>query len=326
MMGVDVVTKAASMAKPQTERLGVAALEYFFSKNGWLFREQTTHDYGIDAHVEIVVDERPTGKLIALQIKTGTSFFGEQADGAYIFRTDDKHLAYWVGHSMPVVVVLYNPDSKEACWQHVSRQAVETTGKGWKLSIPKVNLFDKPAQSLKAFEALTQPEPYMRRLNRLRVDRHWMDLIDQGFDVRVEFEDWVNKSLSRYQITISNDHEKETWPTLYTPGVSIEEMLAHFFPWADFSLDQEAHEDGARARWEDECYAWRDEETGTIYHTTPFEKWYKPQEGIVSVSEDGETASYSLFLSLNEFGRSFLLMDDYLADPDAPETIGFTLD
>lgn len=315
------------MTKPQTERLGVSALDYFFSENGWLFREQTTHDYGIDAHIEIVENERPTGKLIALQIKAGKSFFEEEVEGTYVYRTDEKHIAYWVGHSMPVIIVLFNPETKQAYWQHVSRQAVKTTGKGWKLFIPKVGIFEEPDQCLKALAALTQPEPYIRRLNRLRIDRHWMDLIEQGHEVRIQFDDWVNKSLPRYQITVSTDDEKESWPTLYAPGVGIEEMLDHFFPWADFSLDTEAHEEGAFGDWERQCYSWRDDETGEVYYSMTFQEWYQPPtEDLVPVSESGETASYSLLLSLNQFGRSFLMIDDYLADPDAPETIGFTLE
>jgi hypothetical protein len=315
------------MTQPQTERLGVAALDYFFSEKGWLFREQTTHDYGIDAHIEIVEDQRPTGKLIALQIKAGQSFFEEEVGGDYVFRTDDKHIAYWVGHSMPVVLVLYNPETKQAYWQHVSRETVKTTGKGWKILIPRISLFEEPDKHLDALEALTQPEPYIRRLNRLRVDRHWMDLIEEGYEVRVEFDDWVNKSLPRYQITISTDDEEESWPTLYAPGVGIEGMLSHFFPWADFTLDMEAHEQGAYGDWENECYSSRDSETGEVYYSMPFKEWYKPPtENIVPVSGNGETASYSLLLTLNEFGRSFLLIDDYLAEPSAQETIGFTLE
>lgn len=314
------------MTKPQTERLGVSALEYFFSENGWLFREQTTHDFGIDAHVEIVVDQRPTGKLIALQIKAGASFFAEEVDDTYVFRTDDKHIAYWVGHSMPVVLILYNPETKQACWQHVSQQAVQTTGKGWKMSVSKINIFEEPDWCMNALAALTQPEPYIRRLNRLRIDRHWMDLIEQGYEVRVQFDDWVNKSLPRYQIDISCEDEGESWPVLYAPGVGVIEMLNHFFPWADFNLDQEAHRDGAYDDWMNACYSWHDSETGQDYYSMPFEEWYKPEEGIVPVSENGETDSYSLLLSLNDFGRSFVMMDDYLADPDAPENIGFTLE
>jgi hypothetical protein len=275
--------------------------------------------------LEIVEDQHPTGKLIALQIKAGQSFFKEEVEGAYVFRTDNKHIAYWVGHSMPVVLILYNPETMQGYWQHISQQAVETTGIGWKLCVPKVSIFEEPDRFLKALAALTQPEPYIRRLNRLRIDRHWMDLIEQGYEVRVKFDDWVNKSLPRYKITISTDEEEESWPTLYAPGVGIEEMLDHFFPWADFRLDEEAHKEGALGFWDSECY-WRDDETGDVCHSMPFEDWYKPTEGIIPVSEDGETASYSLLLALNEFGRSFLTVDDYLADPDAPEALGFTLE
>lgn len=314
------------MTQPQTERLGVAALEYFFAEHGWLFREQTTQDYGIDAHVEIVSDERPTGKLIALQIKSGRSFFAEENADSYIFRTDDKHIAYWIGHSMPVVLVLYNPETKNAFWQLVSKESVETTGKAWKVTVPKVSMLEDAKRTLNALASLTQPEPYIRRLNRLRIDRHWMELIKQGHEVRVQFDDWVNKSLPRYQLTISTEGERETWPTLYAPDVGIKEMLSHFFPWADVGLDNDAHREGAHGEWEAQCYISRDSDTGEVYYGTPFDEWYEAEERIVPVSENGETASYSVLLSLNEFGESFLQVDDYLADPDAQENIGFTLE
>lgn len=291
------------MNQPQTERLGIAALEYFFAKHGWLFREQTTQDYGIDAHVEIVTHQRPTGKLIALQIKAGTSFFAEETDNRFVFRTDDKHISYWIGHSMPVAVVLFNPETKQAYWQHVSRETVELTGKGWKLLIPKVSMFEHDDDCLEAFEQLTQPEPYVRRLNRLRIDRHWMDLIEDGYEVRVKFDDWMNKSLPRYQITIFTEDEKEVWPTLYAPSIGIEEMLNHFFPWANFDTDWDSYDE-----------------------TLAQEYQHYPPEGLVPISDNGETATYCLILSLNEFGHSFLVIDNYLADPDAPEKIGFTVE
>jgi len=315
------------MTQPQTERLGVSALDYFFSEKGWLFREQTTHDYGIDAHIEIVENQRPTGKLIALQIKSGQSFFKEEVGCSYVFRTNDKHIDYWVSHSMPVVLVLYNPTTKQAYLQHVSRETVVTTGKGWKILVPSISIFDEPIRHLNALDALAQPEPYIRRLNRLRIDRHWMDLIEQGYEVRVQFDDWVNKSLPRYKVTISTDYEEKSWPTLYAPGRGIEGMLNHYFPWADFSLDMEAYEQGAIDNWESECYSWRDSETSEVFYSMPFDEWYEPPtQNIVPVSMNGETASYSLLLTLNEFGKCFLMIDKYFADPSAPETIGFTLE
>lgn len=314
------------MPAPQTERLGVATLDHFFSEQGWLFREQSTHDYGIDAHVEIVEAQRPTGKLIALQIKSGATFFKEEGADSYVFRTDDKHVTYWVAHSMPVVLVLYNPTDKTAHWQHVTRENVESTGKNWKIEVPKIDMLANPKDTLKALESLTQPEPYIRRLNRLRIDRHWMDLIEEGVQVRVAFDDWVNKSLPRYQVTIYTDDEKETWPTLYTPGVRVEGMLEHFFPWADVDVDEDEYEQGAEAQWETECYAYHDPETGETFYNQEFDEGYKPPKRLVPVSDNGETESYVLVLSLNDFGRSFMLVDDYLSDPDAPEKIGFALE
>lgn len=103
-------------------------------------------------------------------------------------------------------------------------------------------------------------------------------------------------------------------------------MLQHFFPWADFEVDEDEYQEGAEERWEAECYSYHDSETGRTFYTEEFEDWYKPPEGLVPVSDNGETETYVLILSLNDFGESFMLVDDYLSDPDAPENIGFALD
>jgi hypothetical protein len=227
---------------------------------------------------------------------------------------------------MPVVLALYNPETKEACLQHVSRQTVESTGKGWKITVPSRNVLRVPDQTLKWLASLTQPEPYVRRLNRLRVDRHWMNRLAEGEAVRIEFDDWINKSLPRFKITISCGQNKEVWPTLYTPGVDIAAMLEHFFPWADCSVDEDAYVEGAEEQWENQCVLWRDPETGQRGYSESFNEWYEPPSGIQPVACDGETESYSLMLSLNDFGTAFLRIDDFLADPDAPEVIGFTLE
>ena len=58
-----------------TERAGVAAAQVAFTKMGWFFREQTVSDFGIDAQVEIEECDKPVGRLIALQIKSGQSYF-----------------------------------------------------------------------------------------------------------------------------------------------------------------------------------------------------------------------------------------------------------
>jgi hypothetical protein len=79
---------------------------------GWLFREQPTEDYGIDAHVEIVEHDDVRGRLLALQIKSGESWFRESGPSGWWFRPDAGHVQYWLNHSLPVVVVLYRPGTK----------------------------------------------------------------------------------------------------------------------------------------------------------------------------------------------------------------------
>jgi hypothetical protein len=311
---------------PQTARLGVAALDTYFSGHGWLFREQLTHDYGIDAHVEIVDGPYPSGKIIAFQIKSGPSFFKEETADAYVFRTDDKHIGYWLNHAMPVVIVLYHPDTKQLFWQVIAKDTAEATGKHWKVLVPKAHLLVEGDQSLPAFLALTQPEPYVRRLNRLRLDRHWIEKVAEGAEVKVQFDDWVNKSLPRFQLTITCDDESQEWPMVYGSGMSITALLDHYVPWADFALDHDAHSEGAKADWEAQCYSFGDSETGEVFYSQTFDEWYKPDEGIVPVSSNGEVESYSLVLTLNDLGNAFLTVDDYLAEGDDFEKDTFTLE
>lgn len=285
------------------------------------------HDYGIDAHVEIAdPGSYPTGKLIAIQVKSGVSYFNDESEHHFAFTPEEKHVNYWIGHSIPVILFLYNPETEKGYWRFVSKDTVVSTGKGWKILVPKVSALEEQGSFLRDLSELTQPESYIRRLNRLRIDRRWMNLIQQGHEVAVQFDNWVNKSLPRFQIKILVDQqEKESYPTVYVPGLGIESMLNHFFPWASLRLDEQAFRENAYNLWEDECYQFSNDETGEKYYSQSFEDWYDPpKEHIVPVSENGETSTYSLLLSLNDIGRNFLLIDDYLAEQQ--EISGFTLE
>lgn len=111
---------------------------------GWIFREQYADDVGIDAHVEPVLDGDPTGKLIALQIKSGESFFRSQAaDYISYYEHRAKHLAYWNDHSLPVVLVLYSPLMGAAYWVRVHEQTVVSTGHGCSIRVPRSQLVNE---------------------------------------------------------------------------------------------------------------------------------------------------------------------------------------
>ena len=61
---------------------------------GWLFRNQPTEDYGIDAQAEVVNREDVRGRLLALQIKSGTSWFKDTGPSGWWFRPDREHVQY----------------------------------------------------------------------------------------------------------------------------------------------------------------------------------------------------------------------------------------
>jgi hypothetical protein len=125
-----------SDAKSQTGRIGVAAIQLIFQRLGWIFREQTIEDYGIDAHVEIVDNSIATGELIAVQIKSGDSYFKEKTNEGIVFRGNIEHLEYWQNHSLPVIIVLYDNGEDVAYWQAINNNTVQKTNKAWKVIIP----------------------------------------------------------------------------------------------------------------------------------------------------------------------------------------------
>ena len=61
-----------------TERIGVSHCSEIAERNQWMFREQPIDDVGIDAHMEYVDPSGKSKQLLALQIKSGTSWFKEK--------------------------------------------------------------------------------------------------------------------------------------------------------------------------------------------------------------------------------------------------------
>ncbi len=134
------------------ERIGISFVQLAFEQIGYIFREQPISDYGIDAHVEIVRDGKATGQLLAVQIKSGKSWFDEKSENGVIFREDMAHLEYWLNHSLSVIVILYDPDAETACWQVINKDNVTVTGKGWKIEIPLCQTIEETFKE--AFEEL----------------------------------------------------------------------------------------------------------------------------------------------------------------------------
>lgn len=122
-------------------RRGVSVAQLAVNRIGWFFREQPISDQGVDAIVEdVTVDlrdrEEGTGRLLALQIKGGTSWFDERSEAGWWFRFSASHARRWLNLAIPVVVVLVDPDSEECYWQEISSATIVPAGETFKVDLP----------------------------------------------------------------------------------------------------------------------------------------------------------------------------------------------
>lgn len=141
-----------------TERLGVIAVEEIFLRLGWIPRAVVQADVGLDMTVEICIRGNPTGQFFAVQIKTGESYFSETVGDSIIFRATATHVSYWINNSLPVLIVLHRPTTRETLWQVVTKSTIKKTGKLFKIAISKNNILQK--DSLKILEQFAStPSP-----------------------------------------------------------------------------------------------------------------------------------------------------------------------
>ena len=114
-----------------------------FEAIGFAFREQHESDYGIDAHVELIEGERATCRLLGVQVKSGPSYLTESIGDNFVFRTDAKHVNYWTNHALPVLVCLADIDNKVVYWQLISKDTAVSTGKLYKVIVPRNQVIDQ---------------------------------------------------------------------------------------------------------------------------------------------------------------------------------------
>ena len=124
------------MRHNKTERLGVIETDRIITEElDWIFREQPIVDVGIDAIIEEVIDDNPTGKFLALQIKTGTGNFHIN-ENFLTYYVSNIHYHYWLNLCIPIILVAHLPEGKKTYWQEISESKLKRTNKKWKLNIP----------------------------------------------------------------------------------------------------------------------------------------------------------------------------------------------
>lgn len=227
----------ARVPDPLTERRGVNAVEaVFISDFKWGFREQTVSDFGIDAQAEIFEAGKATGKLIALQIKTGASYFRKHGND-YVFYGEQRHLDYWLNHSLPVFLILHDPGRNLTLWQKIERHLVKVTDNGWSIVVPSTNILNGAAKEAIA-SGIPNDLPSKHRA-RMAMDLELMRLLADEDEIYFEIEHWVNKSLGMRGIAVMFGETEKDSPDLELdwmyPVRDHERLMAWWFPWLNYT-------------------------------------------------------------------------------------------
>jgi len=300
-----------------TEYLGVNAVERAFLNMGWIFRSQPIADMGIDAHIEFAdANKNPSGRLIALQIKSGRSHVRE-TEYAYTYSGELVHLDYWINHSLPVVLIIHFPDSDATYWVHVDAREIKRHKKSWTLEIPKVNTLDDAARPL--LEPYFDGSPGQQRMHRLSFDEALMRHVQRGRTVSLELEDWLTTRvrLSESKVWVRDGQGADVllsqWRS-HTIGFNMTPLAEALFPWATVSLDQDLYD----RRGVDTSVP-----LANLFKALGGESRLKPwtdSEGAhpyIRETIDGqEVDRYRFKLGLNDLGKAFLLVSDYAARED----------
>jgi len=118
---------------------GFTIVKSIVEKNlNWILRKNhQENDFGIDAYIDIITElAQVTGKSIAVQLKTGDSYFKEKNDIGWIYRGELKHLNYYLNHDIPVIIIIVDDFKNKAYWCLCDGSKTEKAGENWKIVIP----------------------------------------------------------------------------------------------------------------------------------------------------------------------------------------------
>ncbi len=106
------------------EHRGVAKVHTVCADMDAIWRPTSTTDLGIDGQIEFLEpgSSVSTGLLLAVQVKSGPSYFATQSDGYVKYTPAAKHRKYWGRLALPVILVLHNPDDDLTIYSRVKPQ------------------------------------------------------------------------------------------------------------------------------------------------------------------------------------------------------------
>lgn len=106
------------------EQRGLSKVQLICAEMHAIWRPTSAHDLGVDGQIEFIEtgSSVSTGYILAVQLKSGPSYFQREREGAIEFYAKEKHRRYWSRLNIPVILVLHNPDADLTIYTRVKPQ------------------------------------------------------------------------------------------------------------------------------------------------------------------------------------------------------------
>lgn len=117
------------------EDRGLVKLHGFCIAMEAIWRPTTCHDIGVDGQIEFLElndGATSTGKILAVQVKSGPSYFKYEDDSSFSYYPSPKHRQYWRSLNLPIILVIHNPDTDLTLFAPIKDQLSENA-----IKVPK---------------------------------------------------------------------------------------------------------------------------------------------------------------------------------------------
>lgn len=134
-----------------TGKAGVIYVQKVVNDHGSIFHPvHEENDLGVDGFIELVKAQESSCRLVAVQIKSGDSYFSAST-GEFEIDVDARHLDYWLEFPVPVILVCYSPAKDLAAWvsvrDHAESERYHDRPSVTQIRIPRHEEFDTEALS-----------------------------------------------------------------------------------------------------------------------------------------------------------------------------------
>ena len=192
---------------------------------------------------------------------------------------------------------------------------IRDRGKGFLVKVPVEQIFlnERSNEKLLSFTNLPQ---HITNYNFLLSQKKFMQIIQDGGEVKLHSTEWVNKSSGKGDTELiiddGNSIQKYSYPYWF-PFTPYTEVFPKLFPWAEFSADEDYFEDNDMELWRMyHCYYDKVDDEWLVVGDT-FEEFRKKLSPMRYIDHAGEVAEYMMILKLNALGKAFLEMDKFVS-------------